>query len=447
MLKMRLFSLLKLNSGAKKIIFNISWLFFDKILKMLFGVFVISMISRYLGPTQYGLLNYITALISLFIAFSALGLNGIVVRDLLIKEKEAPIILGTAFGLKLIGGIISFFFFLLLVYTLRPDDNVTISLSLVLGFMLIFKSADVIKFWYESQTASKYTVIVENSAFLIVGTVKLALIYFEASLKMFVLAILLESILVFIFFFLIYKKNKSSFFNWKFKRDKAKNLLRDSWPLIISSSAWIIYSKIDQVMIGQMMDDTAVGYYSAATRISDMVSFIPAMVAFSIIPSILKYRKKNNKLYMYKFQNIYNIVTSILFLLAIFITFFSEHIINFVFGAQYSQSANVLKIHFWTVILIGLAVVSGRYLINEGLQRITMYRHLTGVLINIPLNFILIPKIGIDGAAVSSLISLFCANYLLDYFNRDTKIIFKQKTKALFFTWGLNQLKNKKHEE
>jgi len=425
---------IKQNPTIQKILNNITWLFFDKILKLGIGVFVIAMLSRYLKPEQFGLLNYVTSIVSLFVALSALGLNAIVVRDL-IEKPNKPETLGTSFFLKLGGAIVALIALIITIYILRPDDELSKYLVIILSFSLLFKTSDVIKFWYESKTKSKKIVIVENVVFISMAFVKFALIYYEAPLVGFIYVLLLESILVFVFLFLLYLKDENKLSEWRITFVRSKELLKDSWPLIISSTAWIIYSKTDQIMIGQILGNKEVGYYAAATQLSQISSFIPSVIAFSIIPSILKFKESNRLLYNNRFQFIYNFITAILFLLAIIVNFIAPELIEVLYGAEYLPATRILKIHFWIVIFIGLAVVSGRYLVNDNLQKITMKRHVLGVLINIPLNYLFIVKYGVVGAAWASLFTLITVNYFFDAFQTKTRLIFKQKTIAIFFVW------------
>lgn len=425
-----------IKSINSKVLNNILWLFFDKIIRMGIGVFVLILLARYLGPEQYGLLNYAQALIALFAALSGLGLYGIVVRDL-VKYDDKNLLLGTAFGLKILSAIFAYALLVLLIYILRPDDELSKYIVIILGLSLLFNTSDIIKFWFEANVQSKYTVIVENSVFVVISILKLLMIYYKFSLLSFVYIFTLEAFLVALFLFIIYIK-QSTLSKWKFNKTRAKELLKDSWPLIISSIAWIIYTRIDQIMIGQMLGDKEVGLYSAAIRLSDIANFIPTMIAFSIIPTIIKLRDENRKLYEKKFQDIYYVVISLMIILAIFVSFFSNEIIHILYGNDYIKSANVLQIHFWIIIFVALATISGKYLINDSLQKITMNRHIIGILLNIPLNYFMIPLYGIEGAAIASLISLVVTNYLFDLFTKKTRLIFFHKTKALVFFWILD---------
>lgn len=417
----------------KQILENIIWLFLDKLLRMGLGVFVVILMARYLGPEKFGLFNYIVALIALLGAFSALGLNAIVTRDLVIHENKGEI-LGTTFGLRLISSLIAYIALMIAVFFLRSDQKLAQMLALVMGMSLLFNSSDVIKFWFESQITSKYTVFIENAFFFVVAAIKLLLIYFEAPLIMFGYAILAEAIAVCFGLFWIYARHGSEQ-KWTFNLNRAKYLLTQSWPLIISSTAWIVYTKIDQVMIGQMLNDTQVGLYTAASRLSEIANFFPAMIAFSFIPAILKLKESNRLEYEKQFQKLYYLIITLTIVGAAAVTSTSGFIISILYGEQYLGSETVLSIHFWIVVMVALATISGRYLVNDNLQRFTMKRHILGVCLNIPLNYIAIPKYGINGAAYASLLSLFIANYLFDVVDKQTRAVFMHKTKSLLLYW------------
>src|SRR5690554_5844711 len=417
----------------KVVLENIFWLLLDKFLRMGLGVFVVILMARYLGPEKFGLFNYIAALIALFGAFSALGLNAIVTRDLVTHENKGEI-LGTTFGLRLISSFIAYIALIVTVFFLRSDQKLAQMLALIMGMSLLFNSSDVIKFWFESQITSKYTVFIENGFFFVVAVIKLLFIYFEAPLIMFGYAILAEAIAVCFGLFWIYKRHGSGQ-RWTFKLRKAKYLLSQSWPLIISSTAWIVYTKIDQVMIGQMLDDKQVGLYTAASKLSEIANFFPAMIAFSFIPAILKLKESNRLEYEKQFQKLYYLIITLTIVGAAAVTSISGFIISILYGEQYLGSETVLSIHFWIVVMVALATISGRYLVNDNLQRFTMKRHILGVCLNIPLNYIAIPKYGINGAAYASLLSLFIANYLFDVVDKQTRAVFMHKTKSLLLYW------------
>ncbi|MFC1772742.1 flippase [Pseudomonadota bacterium] len=416
----------------RKITVNITWLFVDKILRLSVSLLVAVWLARHLGPEQFGLLNFSLALVSLFGAIAALGLSGIVVRDLVNQPDQARQTLGSAFILKLIAALFAYCILIITIFALRPDDSLSKVIVCLLGLTLLFKSTEVVKFWFESQVRSKYVVWVENGIFIFVSLLKAIMLWNKAALIEFVYVMLLESIIIAFALLYTYAKVELNPIHWKVTKERVVSLLKDGWPLIIASAAWIIYCRIDQIMIGQMLDDQAVGYYSVAIKLSEVLNFLPVIIAFSVIPIITELRKIDLELYRQRFQYIYDLTVGIMLCAAVFTSILSGWIIQTLFGTAYENSASVLTIYVWSSVFYAMAIVSGRYLINEGLQKVTMRRHLMGVVLNIPLNLFMIPAFGIKGAAVASLVSLAISNYIYDAINPITRICFKQKTKSIF---------------
>jgi len=419
----------------RKIAVNFSWLFVDKILRLSVSFLVAVWLARHLGPEQFGLLSFSVALVSLCGAIAALGLNGIVVRDLINQPEQVRQTLGSAFILKLIAALLAYCILIIAIFSLRPDDSLSKVIVSLLGLTLIFKSTEVVKYWFESQVRSKYVVWVESGIFIFVSLLKAIMLWNKATLIEFVYVMLLESMIIAFALLYVYAKVELSPMHWRATKERVASLLKDGWPLIIASAAWIIYSRIDQLMIGQMLDDQAVGYYSVAIKLSEVLNFLPGIIAFSVIPIITELKKKDLELYRRRFQYIYDLAVGVMLCAAILISFLSGWIIQTLFGAAYENSASVLTIYVWSSVFYAMGIVSGRYLINEGLQKITMRRHLMGVALNIPLNLFMIPAFGIEGAAVASLVSLAISNYFYDAINPITRICFKQKTKSIFMIY------------
>jgi polysaccharide transporter, PST family len=151
--------------GLLKILDNIGWLFFDKMLRMAVGLLVVVWMARYLGPEQFGLLNFAMAFVGLFGAIATLGLQGIMVRDIVRKPEESKVILGTGFVLQVVGGLMAFGLVILVISYLRPDDTLAKTIVAILGFTQVLKASEVVKYWFESQVQSKFVVWVENGVF------------------------------------------------------------------------------------------------------------------------------------------------------------------------------------------------------------------------------------------------------------------------------------------
>jgi len=229
----------------------------------------------------------------------------------------------------------------------------------------------------------------------------------------FAIVTLLQSIILASGFIVMYIKQKSSLFNWSVNFGLAKNLLKDSWPLMLSGIAISIYMKIDQVMIKNMLDTKAVGNYAVAVRISEVWYFIPMAITNSVFPAIINAKKISEKLYYKRIQNLYSLMIWLSIGIAIPITFLANDIIRFLFGPQYQNAVGVLQIYVWAGVFVFLGVASGQYLIAENYTKISFLKSITGAVVNIILNIILIPKFKINGAAIATVISYFISVFLI----------------------------------
>jgi polysaccharide transporter, PST family len=421
------------SEGLRKITQNTSWLFFDKILRMGVGLIVGVWVARYLGPEQYGLWNYAIAFTSLFGACAALGLDNIVVRDIVQYPSRRDELLGSAFYLKLTAGIATLFLTVVVIYFIKSGDQLTLSLVALSSVGFVFQSLNVIDSYFQSQVKSKYTVYANNSAFILMAAGKVVLLLVKAPLLAFAVIGALEIALSSIFLIGVYRYNHLTVSTWRFNMHIAKNLLRDSWPLLLAGLSIMIYMRIDQVMIGSMLGDKEVGIYSAAVKISEIWYFIPIAIVASLFPAIIESKKRSEKLYYSRLQKLFNVITWIGISVALCVTFSSTFIIQFLFGKEYADASSILTLHIWTGVAVCLGIASGSWYMTENLQKLSFYRTLNGAIVNVFLNFYLIPKYGAKGAAIATVISYYYSVFSAGFYRttrRMTAMMFKS------FVWG-----------
>lgn len=373
---------------------------------MVITLFVGVYVARYLGPSNYGLLSYATSLVVLFSAIATLGLDNIVVRDLVKDERKRDELLGTTFVLKIIGSIL-LLGILAIAIRFITNDNFTNLLIFIIALATIFQSFNVIDFYFRSKVLSKYAVYAQTISGISSAIIKLLLIYFGMGLIYFAAVMVVESVILAIGLITTYTKQKLNIFNWRPKFNLAKRLLRDSWPLILSGVAISIYMRIDQVMIKEMLDTKAVGNYAVAVRLSEVWYFIPMAITSSVFPAIINARKISEKLYYGRLQKLYDLMTWLAIGIALPATFLADDIIRLLFGTQYQDAAGVLRIYIWAGVFVFLGVASSHYLIAENYTRISFFRTFIGAIVNVILNIILIPKYGINGAAMATVVSYF----------------------------------------
>ena len=290
---------------------------------------------------------------------------------------------------------------------------------LLLALSSIFQSLNVIDFYFQSKVISKFTVYANFVVLLLSSIIKILLILTKQPLLFFVLMFLIDAIILSLGLFIFYQKQERNLLNWKFKIPIAKELLSDSWPSILAGLMITIYMKIDQVMIKEMLSETQVGLYSAAVRISEAWYFIPMAITSSIAPNITSSKLTNEELYKSRLKQLYRIMFIISIGISIIITFTADFIILNLYGTDYILSAEVLLIHIWASVFVFIGVANSQWLLNENLLIFGTINTSIGAFANMGLNLLLIPIIGINGAAWATLISyMLSAYFCLLLFNK-----------------------------
>jgi len=372
---------------------------------MAVGLLVTVWVARFLGPKQFGLLSYALAYSALFGPIAGLGLNEIIVRDLVRDPESANSTLGSAFVLQTLGSLTAIFLIVTTLLFVRPNDDLALLAVCVLSLSTLFKSSEVAKYWFESQVQSKYSVWVENGSFCALSLVRIGLIYMNAPLMAFVWAAVIESAVIAVGLMIVYTRYGGHLRHWHPNYARARALLSDSWPLILSSVAIMIYMRIDQIMIASILGDAAVGIYSAAVRISEVWYFIPMAIAASVFPIILESKVQSEKLYYQRLQRLYDLMAILAVSVALLTTFTSSWIVSLLFGNDYQQAAPVLTVYVWAGVFVALGVARGKWLLAENLQHIGYWYVGLAMIVNVIGNLILIPVYGAIGASLATVVS------------------------------------------
>jgi len=418
-------------NNLQKLIGNTGWLFADRILRLGVGLWVGIWTARYLGPEQFGLFNYSIAFVALFSVFATLGLDGIVIRELVENPGRKDEILGTVFTLKLAGGCVTLAAAEAFIYLLRPNDSTAHLLVSIIAAGTLFQSFDAIDFWFQSRVESRFAVYAKSSAFLAVSVLKIVLIVNHASLVAFAWAGSLEILLGSIGLVLSYRRHGQQLSAWRIDGKRIAEMLKAAWPLTLSGVAVIIYMKIDQVMLGEMLDDTAVGIYSAAVRISEVLYFIPVSIVASVTPALIAAKRTGIDLYRRRVFQLFRMMSVIALLIAVPMTFASDYAVRALYRSQYEGAGPILAVHIWAALFVFLGVAQGPWTINEGLTRLALFRTVSGAVVNVLLNLLLIPRYGPIGAAIATTASYALSAVLLNAVSGRTREIFWLQLKSI----------------
>lgn len=414
----------------QKILGNSGWLVADKFVRMGVALIVSVWIARYLGPNDFGLLNYSLAFVGLFSAFSSMGLQGIVIRDLVRRPDEQKNLLASAFFLRLIGAFLAIGLATLAIVLFRPDDLLAWSLVIILAMALLPQAADVIDYRYQAEVNARPIVLIRNGVFLLFSFVKIAIILGQGTVLMFAIAYSVEMLVVSIAFLLYANRGGASFNLNDATLAECLRLTRESWPLIFAGLSIAIYMRIDQVMLGEMLGDGAVGLFSAAVRISEVWYFVPASIMASVASTMTALHQQSLEAYKRKFISVMGLLVWMAILAAIVLTLFSSQIISQLYGPGYEGAARVLVIHGWAGVFVSLGVAAGYWLTDAGLLKFSMYQTIVGAVINVSANLLLIPQYGIAGAAFSTVISQAVSAFLFNGIMPSTHGLFKLQVRS-----------------
>lgn len=418
------------HQGISKYFFNTSWMLLEQVLRLLAGVLVGIYVARHLGPIQFGTFSYAGAFVALFSSIAKLGLDGIVVRELVNHPDHRNEILGTAFWLKVVAGF-SAIGIIIGILPWTSNDYETNLYILIIASGLIFQSIEIVDFYFQSTTQAKYVAICKTIQLAISSVVKLYLIWIDADLLWFVTVALFDQVtLGLALLFIFYAKGDLSALS-HFSKDTASSLLKYSWPLIISSLATILYMRIDQIMIKEMLGAENVGFYSAALRLSETVYVIPMIICTSLFPAIISAKNVSQEMFDRRILILFEIMALLSILIAIPMSLFADVFITLLFGKAYLLATDVLVIHVWGGTFVFLGVAASKWMLAENITKHTMYRTLAGAGLNIALNLFLIPIYGIRGAAIATLITYFTTSVLMNYINFKTRRCFWLQIRAM----------------
>lgn len=398
--------------AIKKYLNNTGMLLVGRVGSLIVKMFSNIAVANYLLAYGNGILTTSISYVFLFAALAGLGLDQFLVKELHQFPEKKDEILGTAFFLKLVAGLICIpiIYISWLIYPLKGIQFMGI---FILSFAGIFQSFTVIDSFFLSKGKSKNIMLVQIVGNLASVGVKLFLILTQCSITIFFLAYLLDNILMSIGYVIVYNRNVNNVFQWKYEAVLAKKLFLRSWPLIISGIMVSIYMRIDQIMIKQMMGESGIeqaGRYNTVIMFSEALNFVPIAILSSLFPAILNAKRDDPIRYQKRLQNLYDLMVWLSLGFAIFITYASP-IIYKIYNPEFISAAPILAVHVWGSIFVFLGVASGQYLIAENYGRLSLLRTGIGAVVNIVLNLVLIPKYGIMGAAISTVFAYFTSAF------------------------------------
>lgn len=390
--------------GAKRYGINTFWPLLNRLLNTFISLFVTIYLVRYLGPANYGQLSYAVSFVGLFSIISSLGIDNVLYRELIEHPEKKNEYLGTAFVIKISAGLVASLVTIISAFAFSVED-VSRLIILILSATFIFNAFNVIAYEFQANVEQKALSIASIFVVIILNALKFGVVFFDQGIIYVGLILLLESILYASFFIFIRIRHYGSLFCWRYSHSTARSILIDSWPFIFITVFATIYARIDQIMLKHILDSSAVGLYDAAVRIAEAWLFIPAIIASSLFPAIINGRSTSTVEYKRRLLFLIVFLGTIAILIAIPASLLAKPLMTFIYGATFVASASVFATYVWVGVSASINFVLQYFLIAERRRKVIFFTSLGTMVLNIVLNIILIPTLGITGAALATLIS------------------------------------------
>ena len=395
-----------------KIAKNASWIIVSRSIQAVLGLITSMLVARFLGPSNFGIINYAESVVAFVVPIMNLGLSNILVQELTNHPEEEGKIIGTS----ILMSVFSSFFCIgsVITYSLIADAGEPIT-NLVVGLfslMLLAQAFELIQYWYQAKLLSKYMALVSFFAYLIVSIYKFVIVLINASVSLFAISNSIDYLLIAIALLIIYSKMGGQ--RLSFSKIVGKRMIGKSKHFILSSLMITIFAQTDKIMIKLMINEEAVGYYSAAVRCAALTGFLFTAIIDSFRPVIYQRKKDNQEqAYEIKIKQLYCVVVYLALAQSVAMTLLSRFIIQVLYGSDYTSSVLALRIIVWYTTFSYIGGIRDIWILGEEKQKYLFLINSCGALMNVILNLFFIRAWGIYGAALASLLTQIFTNIVM----------------------------------
>lgn len=416
---------MKITGTVKKVLENSGWMIGQQVYFMILSLVIGSLSARYLGPSNYGLINYGASLISFFTIISKLGLDGVIINEMIKLPEKQGDYLGVALVMRLVTSIISLFAIVIVVRIIEPNNDMLYVITLLQSFAIILQSYEVFTYWFQLNLKMKYVSIAMMIAQTVAGIWRIGLLVIGASVYWFALSTSIQYIFSAVVVILFFRREKEKNLKLHCSIRDGKALLCKSYHFIISGLAITLYMQIDKIMIGKIISNEAVGIYTAATTIAALWEFVPTALVNSARPVIIKKYETNHDEYLKRFQQLLLIVSLMSIFVSVGMMLLGKIAVCILYGIQYIEATAPLYILIWSTGFAMIGTVRSIWIVAEGYNKYSKYYILIGAAVNMILNIILISVWGITGAAIATLIAQFVVALIAPLFFSKTRAFVK----------------------
>lgn len=402
-----------------KVLKNASWIIGCKIAQSAMSFVITVLTARYFGPSNYGLINYAAAIVAFVTPMVQLGLGNIQVQEIVNKPDKEGEIIGTTLAMSLASAILGVIGIVSFSLISSKGNSEVIIVCALYSIVLFFQSAELLQYWFQAKYLSKYASLSSLVAFGVITIYKIFLLTTRKGIYFFAISNSIDYIIITFVLLAIYKKLggqklKVSFF-------RAKKLFAKSKYYILANMMIAVFSQTDRIMLKWMINDAATGLYSAAISCACIANFVYTAIIDSFRPMIFESYKVSTEEFEKSMSLLYSVIIYLSLAYCIVVTVGADLIIKIIYGSQYAGAVFPLRIAVWFSTFSFIGSVRNIWILAVGKQRWIWIINLSGALGNVIVNFILIPIIGISGAAVASLLTQIFSNIIVTYIIPDTR--------------------------
>jgi len=400
----------------KRVLGNVKWVVICKTAQSLLQLVVGLLTARYLGPANYGLINYAKSVVAFAVPVMQLGLNNTLVKEIIDHPEDEDRIVGTSLLMGFVSSLVCIAMVSGFVSVFNQGEPQTILVSVLYSFSLIFQALELMQYWFHSKLKSKYPSMIMLCAHVVVSAYKIYLLITAKNVYWFVVVHSIEYGIIGVSLFGIYHKVEKR--KLAFSLRLAKQLLKRSYPYIIATMMVTVFHNTDHIMLKAMAGNKENGFYTAAITCACVCQFVFYAIIDSMRPVILANRKESQSAYEKKISGLYCIVIYTALLQSVGFTFFASIIVRVLYGTEYIAAIPVLRILTWQSPFSYMGTIRNIWLLAEEKQKHLWKINLTGALLNAAMNYVLIPYWGASGAAFASLVTQVLINFVLGFVYR-----------------------------
>ena len=414
---------------VNRIASNALWIIVSKGIQAVLGLVLSMVAARYLGPANYGLLNYAVS-ITLFVGpFAQLGYTATLVHELLVSPENEGEVLGSAILSSLISSFLCMIGISLFVFLVNPGEQATILVCQLYSILLIAQALELIQYWFHARLLAKYVAAITLVCYILLCAYQLFVLIRGKSLYWYVVSKGAEHLLIALALLVVYRKLSKHRLSFSWSRMGA--LLRNSRHYILSSIMLLVYQQTDRIMIKSMISNEAMGFYSAAVVCANATDFVFFALIDSIRPVILEARQLSQQKYEEKTTALYSIIIYLSIIQSVFIAILAKPVVYLLYGSAYMPAVAVLRLLIWYTAFSYYGSARSIWILAEGKQRYLWVINLSGALLNVGLNVLLIPRWHIEGAAFASLVTQIFINVIIGFLYSPLKENNRLLTKSL----------------